>query len=380
MSNQPRAARWLRVSSAQQATSQREGLPYQEDLIEQAMRTLNCTDTGLKWVITHSGGSVHETAEWAEMISRAGKDFDVLICGYSSRLSRDTEQVLAAVRQIHAAGASIYMAEEAIDTGNESQWRQFATQAVAAEAYRRELSIVMRRTSESGWRRTGKQRGRAPMGYNADWSINPEAAEKVRTIFREYGTGDYSIEQLAARHQIAAEALKNTLRSKVYLGLASHRVFDPALPRLSRYLRPRQWREGAHTAIISEEEWERAADVRHARTRAGGQRPTDLSPLSRRLVCACGTPIRMDGRDRQGSARVRHPEPCEAFGRHQRKRAEYYLEPIRQGMSQIQLSDEAIERIIKDRPETTRTRVIPPSFARQRAQIAKDLEARRNSG
>lgn len=326
-----RAARWSRVSSRQQARSDREGLPYQIDAQNRALALLEAADTGIAWQVTHSGGDVHTTAEWADMLGRAGRDFDLLVVAYVSRLGRNAEEQLRAVRLIGETGAAVYFAEERIDTRDEAQWEAMAREIVEAESYRRRLSRTMKRTYDSRHRRRGLPGGRPPLGYVSDWSIDPIAAQKVRNLFTEYATGSVSIENLAAAHGLEPEALKETLRNRTYMGLAIQNGEE--LP-------------GAFEPIITPALFDQVARIRHERTRAGGARPKRHSMLARRFWCACGTPIRLDGQDGQHQWRTRHPEPCDLWGAHERKRAIVFEYPLRQALLNIRLTDATIERMV----------------------------------
>ena len=375
---QPRAARWSRVSSAQQATDDRNGLPAQREEQDRAIARLGLHDTGIEWIVTESGATVHETREFRAMLASAGKSWDVLVIAYVTRIGRNTAEGLRAIEAIAAAGGSVYVAEDNISTTSERDWETFAQDLLDGDKWRRRHIRTMRRSYETKWRRRALQVANAPMGYNADWSINEEQAAKVRALFTEYAKGGISIDKLAKAHQLEPEAVKNTLRSRTYLGEAGHRVYDEAQPRQSRYQRAKVWIAGKHEPIISQELYDAVATARQRRKRAGGNTPAQPNMLSKRAACACGTPLRLDGRTRAGVPRIRHPNPCEAWGRHERRPASWFEDPIKQALSDIRLTPEHIDVLVEQRPYSAPP--TPPRFDKEREQIARDLVAGRISG
>ena len=74
-----RAAHWGRESSGRQAD--RFGPKAQRHQRAEAIKRLGMVDTGIIWMISHSGKTVAKTRQWAEMIARAGRDYDVLVGG-----------------------------------------------------------------------------------------------------------------------------------------------------------------------------------------------------------------------------------------------------------------------------------------------------------
>src|SRR5687768_5672537 len=107
-----RAARWSRVSSNRQAEHDRTGLPYQREAQDRAIERMGWTDTGIGWEPAESGGTVHSSDEFRDMLARAGRDFDVLVVAYASRLGRNVAETLRASEAIKDAGARIYFAQE----------------------------------------------------------------------------------------------------------------------------------------------------------------------------------------------------------------------------------------------------------------------------
>jgi DNA invertase Pin-like site-specific DNA recombinase len=352
------------VSSKQQNAPEREGLPAQREEQTLAIEERGWLDTGLEWTPTHSGKSVHETLEYADMLAQAGRTFDVLVCAYVSRLGRNAEEQLRTVRLIGEAGASVLFVQENIHTANEQQWSAFASEAVNADAYRRQLKLTMRKTYESRWRRRGLPGGHPPTGYTADWQIDPISAELIHVLYSAYALGNVSQEELATRHGLKAEAVKETLRNRTYMGLA---------------IRHGEERPGTFPAIITAALFDRVAATRADRQRAGGPPARQPSMLQGKLFCVCGSSVRMDGRDGVGQPRVRHAQPCAAWGSQERRQARYYTEPLIQALRQMEWTPSEIERLVASTSTNQAPAPIPMNWARQRKQLADDFAAQRIS-
>ncbi len=60
--------------------------------------------------------------EWADMLARAGKDYDRLYIGYVSRFARNAEALFRAVRLMRDAGADLYFCDERLITSDPMHW------------------------------------------------------------------------------------------------------------------------------------------------------------------------------------------------------------------------------------------------------------------
>ena len=97
-----RAARWIRESTERQVD--RYGPDAQREQQDQALARYGLADTGLAWQVAHSGRTVAGTYQFADMLARAGHDYDVLLVGYVSRFARDLRTAVNARHELHAAG------------------------------------------------------------------------------------------------------------------------------------------------------------------------------------------------------------------------------------------------------------------------------------
>ncbi|MGO9204986.1 MAG: recombinase family protein, partial [Candidatus Limnocylindrales bacterium] len=132
-----RAAHWGRESTGRQAD--RFGPAAQRDQRERAIERYGMVDTQISWMVAHSGRTIGSTAQFAEMLACAGRDYDVLVVGYVSRFARDLETAVTARSALHAAGAAILFCDERIVTSDEDAWESWARETVEAEAYSRRL-------------------------------------------------------------------------------------------------------------------------------------------------------------------------------------------------------------------------------------------------
>jgi hypothetical protein len=74
-----RAARWIRESTRGQYDTY--GPEAQREQQDRAIERWGLADTGIEWQVAHSGGTVSSTAQFREMVARAGRDYDVLLVG-----------------------------------------------------------------------------------------------------------------------------------------------------------------------------------------------------------------------------------------------------------------------------------------------------------
>ena len=351
-----KAASWIRESTTGQMDNY--GPDAQRAAIVRAIDAQGWTDTGIEYLVAHSGLSVHKTPLWADMLAGAGCDWDVLVVGRTNRLARRVRSQIEAVEAIRAAGGDVYFAREDLLMSKARDWKAWMDEAVAAEAYSRSLSTDVTEGIETKVRRRGIPWGRAPFGYTPDWQIDPLPAAKVRSLFEEYARGNTSQEALAETHGLKPELVREILKNVHYTGVATLR--GEALP-------------GHFPAIIDAETFNRVRETAAARAKAGGPPTSEPSMLQGRLWCACGTPVRMDGRDGAGQPRMRHPNPCEAWGTHERRQARYYTEPLIEALRTIQLTPEGIEVLLSNAPDSA---PIPTSinWAAQRRALREHVD------
>lgn len=105
-----RAARWIRESSGKQMGNY--GPAAQRSHQDRAIDEYGLIDTGLEWSVAHSGRTIAKTTQFADMVDRAGGEYDVLLVAYVSRFARDLGTTINATRDVHARGGAILFIDD----------------------------------------------------------------------------------------------------------------------------------------------------------------------------------------------------------------------------------------------------------------------------
>lgn len=296
-----RAAHWGRESTGRQAD--RFGPEAQREQRETAIARFGLLDTGIGWQVAHSGRTIDATGQWAEMLKRAGRDYDVLVVGYVSRFARNLEMAVTARRELHSRGAAILFADERILTSDEDAWETWAREAVEAEAYSRRLAKRIREGYAAKRRQFADQGGGlVPTGFRRDArklvEPDPETMPIAIEAFRLAGQGLLDRE-IGARLGLTLWRVRGILTSPLYAG----RLEDGTPTRF--------------TAPVPTEIIEAAATARGRRVLPGGHRGrqrvyplTDKGPLE---CAACGRHLYGAFRTDRGVAVYRHADRCQAW-------------------------------------------------------------------
>jgi DNA invertase Pin-like site-specific DNA recombinase len=300
-----RAARWSRESTGRQFD--RFGPEAQREQQDRAIERYGLVDTGLSWSVAHSGRTVNRTGEWGAMVDAAGTDYDVLVVGYVSRFARDLRTAVNARHDLHAAGAALLFADERVVSSDEDAWETWAREAVEAEAYSRRLGKRVREGYAAKFRRLSDQGGVAPHGFRRAGearvlAIDPDTIGDVVHAFERYASGVVSQADLAAELRVPETALREWLANPIYNGWV----------RRGAERAPAPWRDAPP---VSDDLWERVADLRERRAATSGRRtPSGRVDLLRGLLyCGCGQRIRSNGTVR-GRQKKSHGGRCEAWG------------------------------------------------------------------
>ena len=216
MTGRPTGHQWDRFGPAAQR--------QQQDLAVGRYGLVDVTidDPSLDFQVAHSGRTVGGTDAFQAMLSRAGRDFDVLVVGYVSRLGRDLKTAVLTRDEIHVRGAAILFADERLLTSDERQWKEWANETVEAEAYSRRMS---RRQKEghAAKRRLGEPGGRPPFGFRREGKPPrlvemPEGIELIRSMFRWASEG-YTDREIAARTSLKKTHVSEVLTNEIYRGV-----------------------------------------------------------------------------------------------------------------------------------------------------------------
>jgi len=206
-----RVARWIREST--KAQEDRYGPDAQREHQGRAIERYGLIDTGIVWQVAHSGRTVDQTLEWAEMLARAGREYDILVVAYVSRFARNVEALARTIRQLHVAGAAVYFCDERLLSSDEQHWDWYMREAVEAESYSRRLSRRVREGYETKWRRHRDPGGWAPLGFRRELEPPRRLVIDLATIgaaaklFERYATGRVSMQDLARATGVHEDAV-----------------------------------------------------------------------------------------------------------------------------------------------------------------------------
>ncbi len=297
-----RAARWIRESTRGQYDNY--GPEAQRDQQDRAVLRWDLVDTGIEWQVAHSGRTVGSTAQFQEMVARAGRDYDVLLVGYVSRFARNLRTAVNAQHDLHAAGASILFCDERVLSSDEDEWEAWARETVEAEAYSRRLGKRIREGYAAKYRRLSDPGGFAPLGFRRTserprtLEVDPESIEEAVGLFMGYAAGDVSIEELARSREMNDRTVNDILKNPIYNGWVQRKGDRTEAP----------WR--GHPPV-DDLLWSRVQELMAARSRGGGPRIPDRPDLLRGLLrCACGSTIRASGVMRGRHRRLHSDQPC----------------------------------------------------------------------
>ena len=288
-----RAAHWGRESTGRQAD--RFGPAAQRAQREGAIARYRMIDSGIEWIVAHSGRTIASTTQFSEMLERAGHDYDVLVVGYVSRFARDLRTAVNARHELHLAGAVLLFADERVLSSDEDAWETWAREAVEAEAYSRRLGKRIREGYAAKVRDCADQGGGlVPLGFHRTsdrklLEVDPDRMPQAVAVWElaAQGLADAAI---AAQTDLSLWVVRGVLRSPLYAG------------------RLRDGRPTSFPSPLEPSTIEAALAFRRGRTRAGNrlrQNRTYALSGGGPLVCGrCGLAAKGDTRGRRTGEKV----------------------------------------------------------------------------
>lgn len=258
-----------------------------------------------------TGTRMDKREDFNRMLSdcRRGR-IDKILVKSVSRFARNTKDCLAALRELMTLGVTVYFEKENINT--ETLTTELMVSVSGALAQQESISIShnqrlsYKRRMERGEFITCK----APFGYRLtdgkNLEIIPEEAEQVRWIFNAYLRGR-SLAWIAER--MTKKGFPTTdgrpywqettvlylLTNEKYVGDSlCQKTFTSEFPYVGKRNQgevDQYYTEHSHPAIITNEIFEKARDLRLRRAQRN-YAPKAAYPLTLKIVCgACGTPF-----------------------------------------------------------------------------------------
>jgi len=340
-----RARRYIRVSSEEQGW--KYGPEGQHLTVDEVVARHGLVEVGEPFVDEQSAWQDSESRPELQRLVREARDggFDVLVVPYFSRWSRDAEVALRLRRALHADGVAILFADEDFVSSDETALERYLDEAVASEKFSLRLSRTIRKTMAAKFERFGDQGGSPGLGFirtpqpEARLAIDPETMPRVVAIYERYAQGDVSYGDVARIFGMEVGGVRAILCNRLYNGWAvRHRR------REDEVRVPAPWR--THPPV-SDELWQRVADIRARRNTSSGRQPAKRDHLlAKRLWCTCGRAVRAathQGRNGREQRRYRHDD-CDRWTQRTRL-ASTFDDAISAQLSGIRADRASITRI-----------------------------------
>ena len=289
-----KAILYTRVSTDEQAL-RGYSLPQQKALLEQFCRLRNIE------IVKHFQEDFSaktfdrpEIKKAFEYIKANKKNVDVFLFTKWDRFSRNQEEALRAIRQLHDNGIEVNCVEQPLDLSNPDNKILLSMYLIIPEV---ENDKNSQRTKD-GMRRAMKEgcfMGKAPIGYihSRDESQNSTLKPKgslaplIAEAFLEFSTGLYSANELRLLYckkglKTSKQGFVNMLRNVVYIG----KIYIPEYKKESEEIV-----DGIHEPIISGEVFEKVKAILDGKKKipSNVKENDELLPLRKELLCSkCG--------------------------------------------------------------------------------------------
>lgn len=248
-----------------------------------------------------TGTSARKRPDFQRMLTdcRRGK-IDKILVKSISRFARNTTDCLETIRELKALGISIYFEEHNIDTKNIASEMLTAVLASCAQAESESISQNMRWSVQKRMEKGTFNTCRAATGFRLSENgliIHPQEAGVIRRIFSEYLSGSNSREiaaRLAEENALGRDwnrkLVDYILTNERYAGnaLLQKKYRTDTLPRMkkpNRGERPMYYVSGSNEAIVTQAEFDQAAELRRSRKHTVSE--TEDRPFTGKLYCGC---------------------------------------------------------------------------------------------
>lgn len=254
-----------------------------------------------------TGTSAAKRDDFQRMLSdcRRGRIDKVLVKSIS-RFARNTKECLESIRELKALGISVFFEEHNIDTKMVTSEMLTAVLASCAQAESESISQNMNWSIQNRMQKGTFNTCRAGTGFllsKDGLTIQPEAVPVIQSIFVDYVSGMNSRE--ISQRLTAEKALGRVWNRKLvdyiltnerYAGnaLLQKKYRTDTIPRVkktNRGERPMYYVEASNPAMIEQELFDQAAELRKSRRREAVQ--GQARPFAKKLRCEyCGDLLR----------------------------------------------------------------------------------------
>lgn len=248
-----------------------------------------------------TGTSAKKRKDFQRLLTDCRKGrIDKVLVKSISRFARNTTECLETIRELKALGISIFFEEHNIDTKMVSSEMLTAVIASCAQAESESISQNMRWGVQKRMENGTFNTCRAAMGFRLSENglcVHQEEAAVVYSIYEDYLQGKNSREiadrlnrEGALNRSWSRPSIDYILMNERYAGnaLLNKRYTTDTLPRAqkpNRGERPMYYVQNSNPAIISQEMYDHAAQLRKKRR---VETPvTDTRPFAKRLYCGC---------------------------------------------------------------------------------------------
>ena len=305
----PRAVIYLRVSTAGQVNTHRDGegfsIPAQREACLRKIAELGAEFVG-EYLDAGESARSADRPQLQELLKRlaADRDVDFVIVHKVDRLARSRLDDVEITFAIKKAGAQLVSVTENIDE-TPSGMLTHGIMSTIAEFYSTNLATEIRKGMDQKVKKGGMT-GRAPIGYKNVQTfdgpsskpirfiaVDTERAELVGWAFDAYAAGDYSIRQLTealaemgftarptrghAGVPLRLQQVHSMLSNRVYVGLVKYKGVEYP---------------GAHEPLVSVETFATVQAILHSRAQSREKPSKHTHYLRGSLFCKrCGSPM-----------------------------------------------------------------------------------------
>ena len=257
-----------------------------------------------------TGTSTAKRTEFQRMMEdcRKGK-IDRILVKSLSRFARNTQDCIAALRELRQLGVTVVFEKEHINTGTMANEMLISMMSAFAQEESVSISKNMRKGVQMRMRNGTYQISRMPYGYefgeNGEYAINEKEAEVVRYIFRAFLTGAgvdeiaKSLQERGIRRrdgslQWYGNSIGYILKNEKYVGdeLLGKRYTTDTLPFKqvpNRGESPKYHFADTHPAIISRKDFETVQSLLKKRAKKYGAEQRPRHSFTNTLYCSsCG--------------------------------------------------------------------------------------------